>query len=113
MRFFTSFILILFLAAAPIQAQVVTNKSQFTEADTLRGSLRAERNYDVLKYNLQVKVVPEEKYISGFNGITFKAEDGLPVIQVDLFRNMNVDSILFRGKKMKSIPFSFSIPETR
>ncbi|MCY2686750.1 M1 family metallopeptidase [Salinimicrobium sp. TH3] len=101
MRFFTSFILILFLAAAPIQAQVVTNKSQFTEADTLRGSLRAERNYDVLKYNLQVKVVPEEKYISGFNGITFKAEDSLPLMQVDLFRNMKVDSILFRGKKMK------------
>ncbi len=100
MRFSALFIL-LALIAAPSQAQVVTNKSQFTEADTLRGSLRAERNYDVLKYNLQVKVVPEEKFISGFNGISFKAEDELPVMQVDLFRNMDVDSILFRGKKMK------------
>ncbi|MCC8358958.1 M1 family metallopeptidase [Salinimicrobium sediminilitoris] len=100
MRFSALFFLMA-LIAAPIQAQVVTSKSQFTEADTLRGSLRPERNYDVLKYNLQVKVVPEEKYISGFNGITFKAEDPLPVMQVDLFRNMDVDSILFRGRKMK------------
>ncbi len=97
---FSALVFLMALIAAPLQAQVVTNKDQFTEADTLRGSLRAERNYDVLKYNLQVKVVPEEKYISGFNSISFKAEDGLPVMQVDLFRNMNVDSILFRGKKM-------------
>ena len=97
------FLALLFLAALlamPLQAQVVTSNREFTEADTLRGSLRAERAYDVLKYNLQVKVEPEERYISGFNGITFKAEEDLPVMQVDLFRNMKVDSILFRGKRM-------------
>ncbi len=100
MRFFTSIIFVLILAATPLQGQVLTNKSQFTEADTLRGSLRAEREYNVLKYNLQVKVVPEEKFISGYNGISFKAEEDLPVMQVDLFRNMRVDSIIFRGKRM-------------
>ena len=98
---FSAFIFFAALITAPIQAQVVTNKSQFTEADTLRGSLRPERSYDVLKYNLQVKVDPEEKFISGFNTISFKAEEKLPVMQVDLFRNMDVDSILFRGKKME------------
>ena len=98
---FLGFIFLAALWAMPLQAQVVTSKREFTKADTLRGSLRAERAYDVLKYNLQVKVEPEKKYISGFNGITFKAEQDLPVIQVDLFENMKVDSILFRGKKME------------
>ena len=96
-------LVILFLGAffaIPVQAQVVTSKRKFTEADTLRGSLRPERAYNVLKYNLKVKVQPEEKFISGFNGISFRAEENLPVMQVDLFANMKVDSILFRGKKM-------------
>jgi aminopeptidase N len=88
------------LAAVPLQAQVLSNKTQFTEADTLRGSLRPERNYDVLKYDLNVRVVPEDKFISGSNTITFKAEEDLPVIQIDLFQNMKVDSILYKGEKM-------------
>ncbi len=96
--------LLLFLIFIPgfifhSSAQILNHKDQFTEADTLRGSLRPERNYDVLKYHLNVKVEPEEKFISGYNTITFKAEEDLPVMQVDLFENMKVDSILFRGKK--------------
>jgi len=58
-----------------IQSQVLSNKQkQYTEADSLRGSLRPERDYDVLKYHLQVQIDPEEKYISGFNTISFKTE---------------------------------------
>lgn len=94
------FILLLF-AAAPIHGQVLSNKKHFTEADTLRGSLRPERNYDVIKYDLDVRVVPADKFISGSNTITFKAEEDLPVMQVDLFQNMKVDSIIFRGEPMK------------
>ena len=100
MRYFSAFMLFTFLCFQPLRAQVVTHKDSFTQADTLRGSLRAERNFDVLKYHLNVKVVPEEKFISGYNTITFKAEDDLPVMQIDLFANMQVDSILYRGKKM-------------
>lgn len=94
------FLILLLFSSSFLSAQVLSNKKQFTEADTLRGSLRPERNYDVLKYNLDVRVVPDEKYISGSNTITFKAEEDLPVIQVDLFENMQVDSILFKGNKM-------------
>ena len=93
-------ILIMLLAAAPMQAQVLSNKQSFTEADTLRGSLRPERNYDVLKYNLNVRVDPEERFISGYNTISFKAEEDLPVMQVDLFENMRIDSILYKGERM-------------
>lgn len=88
--------LFLFLAGSfYTNAQVLSNKqNQYTEADTLRGSLRAERAYDVLKYHLQVRVDPEEKFISGFNTISFKAEKELSVMQIDLFENMNIDSIV-------------------
>jgi aminopeptidase N len=82
-------------------AQVLSDKTTYTEADTLRGSLRPERNYDVLKYHLKLKVVPEEQFISGSNTITFKAEENLPVMQVDLFENMKIDSIIQQGQNLK------------
>ena len=82
---------------------MLSNKQgKYTRADTLRGSLRPERsNYDVLKYDLFVKVNPAEKHISGVNKITFKALKTLPVMQLDLFENMQIDSITLRGKKLK------------
>ena len=100
MRYFPVLFFLAFFFLQPMMGQVVTNKERFTQADTLRGSLRPERNFDVLKYHLNVKVEPEEKYISGYNTITFEAEEDLPVMQLDLFANMQVDSILYKGKKL-------------
>ena len=90
-----------FITATSTQAQVLSNKQQqYTEADSLRGSLRTERAYDVLKYHLQVQIDPEERYISGFNTITFKAEKDLPIMQIDLFENMKIDSIMHGAEKL-------------
>jgi len=95
-------IILISLIINPVFGQVLSSKkSQYTQADSLRGSLRAERAYDVLKYHLQVKVVPEEKYISGFNTISFKTEQELPVMQIDLFENMKVDSIIHQNKSLE------------
>jgi len=92
---------LIFLSHSSISAQVLSNKQkQYTEADSLRGSLRAERDYEVLKYHLQVRVNPEKKFISGSNTITFQAVQELPIMQVDLFENMQVDSIIHQGKKL-------------
>lgn len=99
MRFFASFLLFIVLSI-PVSAQVLSHKKTFTEADTLRGSLRPERNYDVLKYHLDVKVEPDTKFISGSNTITFKTEAELPVMQIDLFENMQVDSIIYKGENL-------------
>ena len=54
------FFFAIILMASFSNAQVVgTNHSNYTRADTLRGSLRAERsNYDVLKYHLKLKTFP-------------------------------------------------------
>ena len=95
-------IILITLVINPVFGQVLSSKnSQYTQGDSLRGSLRAERAYDVLKYHLQVKVVPEEKYISGFNTISFKTEQELPVMQIDLFENMKVDSIIHQNKSLE------------
>ncbi len=98
-----SFLIVLIsLIINPVFGQVLSSKkSQYTQADSLRGSLRAERAYDVLKYHLQVKVVPEEKYISGFNTFSFKTEQELPVMQIDLFENMKVDSIIHQNRSLE------------
>jgi aminopeptidase N len=89
-------ILAFFIAASNIScAQVLSNKEgKYTKADSLRGSLRPERAFDVQKYHLKLKVEPKKQFISGSNTISFNAEEDLSTIQIDLFENMKVDSIL-------------------
>ncbi|OEY73482.1 M1 family metallopeptidase [Salegentibacter salarius] len=89
-------VLVVLVAAANTScAQVLSNKEgNYTEADSLRGSLRPERAFDVQKYHLKLKVEPEKQFISGSNTISFIAEEDLSTIQIDLFDNMKVDSIL-------------------
>jgi aminopeptidase N len=91
-----------FLAASNTScAQVLSNKEgNYTEADSLRGSLRPERAFDVQKYHLKLKVEPEKQFISGSNTISFIAEDDLSTIQIDLFENMKVDSILQKNQTL-------------
>ena len=82
------------------QAQIVgSNHTNYTEADSLRGSLRPERTgFDVQKYHLKLKVEPENKSISGSNIISFEVKENLPVMQLDLFENMVIDSITHGNK---------------
>lgn len=96
------FILALALITSSLSAQVLSDKEgNYTEADSLRGSLRPERAYDVQKYHLKLKVEPEKQFISGSNTISFIAKEELPTIQIDLFENMKVDSIMHRGEKLQ------------
>lgn len=97
--------LILFLIislSSLLHSQVFQGQKEYTIADSLRGSLRPERtSFDVLKYNLNVKVEPDKKFISGFNKISFRVLENLPLMQLDLFANMKVDSILFHGEILR------------
>jgi len=84
------------------QAQLFTEESNFSRADTLRGSLRPERtDFDMLKYDLHLKVDIDQKQISGYNAITFKVLDNQDIMQLDLFENMQIDSIIFQNKALK------------
>ena len=47
--------------------------AQFTEQDSLRGSITSERAWwDLTYYHLKVDVDPEEKYIEGSNTVQYR-----------------------------------------
>ena len=78
--------------------------AQFTRRDSLQGGLRIERtSYDVKRYDLNITINPEQKSIKGFNEITFDVVTPTQKIQVDLFENMKVDSIVWNAKKLKYV----------
>jgi aminopeptidase N len=65
-----------------------------TRRDSLQGGLRFERTcYDVLRYDLYLKVDPSKKWIMGTNEITFKVIEPTKKIQLDLFDNMIIEDI--------------------
>jgi len=65
-----------------------------TRRDSLQGGLRFERTcFDVLRYDLNLKVDPSKKWIFGANDITFKVIEPTKKIQLDLFDNMIIDGI--------------------
>ena len=81
---------LLFASSTFVQAQ------EYTRADTLRGTLSAERAcYDVNFYDLDIQVDSESRSISGSNTMEFKAVSTFDSLQLDLFENMIIDSILF------------------
>lgn len=72
----------------------------YTRRDSLQGGLRPERtNFDVQRYDLNIKIDPDKKFISGYNDITFKVMENTSKIQLDLFENMKIDSIVVKGNK--------------
>ncbi|MDN5288219.1 MAG: family peptidase [Mucilaginibacter sp.] len=86
------------------QAQLETPKVTFTHADTLRGTLTPLRScYDINYYHLDVKVNIDQKAISGSNQFKFTATQDFTKLQFDLFANLNVDKVVYKGK---TIPYT-------
>lgn len=76
------------------QAQLLQRRKNFMKADS------GVRAYNVLHYDLEVQVDPDRRYIWGFNAIRFKPDRSLPLAQVDLSADMQVDSIVMRNRKL-------------
>ena len=73
-----------------------------SRADILRGEYGPYRaNNDLLSYDLDIRVDPEKKFISGKNTIRFRMLKDDSRIQLDLFANLNVDKILFGSTELK------------
>jgi aminopeptidase N len=69
-----------------------------TRANVLRGEYGPFRaNNDLLSYDLQVRVDPDKKFISGRNTIRFKMLRDDTRIQLDLFAHLAVDGITLNG----------------
>ncbi len=94
-----AFIILPFIS---IQAQgLMTEKMSFTQQDTLRGSITPERAWwDLTYYHLDIKVNPEEKFISGKNTIQYKVLDSNSVMQIDLQSPLKLTKATQNGKDL-------------
>ncbi|HEY0046862.1 MAG TPA: M1 family metallopeptidase [Flavobacterium sp.] len=92
----------LFLGLIVLGFQSFYAQESFTRRDTLLGGLRPERTgYNVLRYDLDITVDPSKKSVAGVNRITYELYEGHGIIQIDLFENMNIDSIVQNKKMLK------------
>ena len=89
-------LLVILVMALDLSAQ------EFTEQDTLRGSITPERSWwDLNYYHLNIEVKPDEKFISGSNLIRYKVLQESKVLQVDLQPPLKIDGVTQDGKKLK------------
>lgn len=86
----------------PKAKRVPNRKNGFTRADTLRGKLSPLRScYDVTYYHLTVEVQPAIRNLTGNSLIRFKTVNDFTELQVDLYENMPIDSIIYKGQPLK------------
>lgn len=79
-----------------VNSQKNIEEASWTTSDTIRGGLRIERTcFDHTYSDLSIRLLPETKSIQGVNTLFFKVQCPSERIQVDLFRNMQVDSIKY------------------
>jgi aminopeptidase N len=75
---------------------------EFTEQDTLRGSITPEREWwDLNYYHLDIEVNPDEKYISGSNTIRYQVLDSKSILQVDLQQPLKIEKVTQDGKNLE------------
>jgi aminopeptidase N len=73
-----------------------------TRAELLRGEYgRYRANNDLVYYDLDVRVDPDKKWISGRNTIRFKMLTDDTRIQLDLFANFTIDRITLEKTELK------------
>ncbi|MDQ7949312.1 MAG: M1 family metallopeptidase [Pedobacter sp.] len=94
---------VLFLLAQSANAQLLEEKTPSNRADSLRGYLYPERScYDINYYHLDVKLDMEQKAISGTNLFKFTATRNFTRLQFDLFANLKVEKVIYKGR---ALPF--------
>jgi aminopeptidase N len=102
MKKLVTYLLFVLFATNAINGQVLSNKQQFTHQDTLRGSITPERAWwDITYYDLNVKVEPESKFISGSNTIYYKVLKPYDILQVDLQVPLKIIKAVQNGKELK------------
>ena len=95
------FFLFVFCASGAIHGQLQVEKKEFTEQDTLRGSITPERAWwDLNYYHLDIEVKPDEKYIAGKNTIRYKVLTENQVLQVDLQPPLKIEKVTQDGKTL-------------
>lgn len=70
-------------------------------AKSLRGALTDLKTcYDINYYHLDVKIDIDNKFVSGSNLFAFTATQDFETLQFDLFENLNVEKVVYKGKEL-------------
>jgi aminopeptidase N len=104
MKLFRLLLMLLVAVSFGAHAQLMVQKETFTRADSLRGNLTPLRTcYDINYYHLDVKFDIDNKYISGSNQFKFTATQDFTKLQFDLYANLKVEKVIYKGKE---VPFT-------
>lgn len=97
--------LMVLLTGQQAQGQLLVKAQDlYSRGDSLRGTLTPLRTcYDINYYHLDVRVDPDERFISGSNLFQFTATEDFDRLQFDLFDNLKVERVVYKGKEL---PFS-------
>ena len=88
--------------ATPAAAKVNDAEVAATRLDLLRGAYGEDRaNNDLISYQLNIRIDPEKKYISGKNTIRFKMLKDGKRIHLDLNDALKIDKILLGDVELK------------
>ena len=96
-------LVILLIPINVLNAQgLLSEKNIFTRQDSIRGSITPEREWwDLTYYHLDIKVDPDNKFISGKNTIQYKVLKENSVMQIDLQPPMTLLKATQNGKELK------------
>lgn len=91
-----------FMKVPSIITEHISNRQNgFTRCDSLQGMLTPLRTcYDVLFYDLNATIEPEQKYIKGNTGIRFKVLQSFNFMQIDLQPEMVIEKILYHNTEL-------------
>ena len=103
MKLIYNILLIFFVSSfSMIQSQELFSKqNQFTEQDSLRGSITPEREWwDLTYYHLNIDINPDKKFISGMNTIQYKVLQPYSVMQIDLQSPLKLTKAVQDGEEL-------------
>nr|WP_315149344.1 M1 family metallopeptidase [uncultured Flavobacterium sp.] len=104
MNKYVSISIIFFLISnATISQGLVEKKANiFSHQDSLRGSITKERAWwDLKYYHLDIKVNPDDKYLSGSNTIRYKVLNSYNRMQIDLQEPLKISKVTQDGTELK------------
>ena len=95
--------LLFFISIDVVYPQIKSPSFIPSKKDTLRGEFSRERScYEVFYYDLNVKFDLKNKMLSGSNTVFFLTTTPTACLQLDLFANMFLDSIVYKAVRLNA-----------
>ncbi|AJR03461.1 M1 family metallopeptidase [Siansivirga zeaxanthinifaciens] len=98
------FLFLSFCLSSFSQSLLSEKTEEFTEQDTLRGTITPERSWwDLTYYHLDIKINLNEKYISGKNTIQYKVLKENSLMQIDLQAPLKITKVIQNNEALEVI----------